>query len=367
MSTTIYTPQNPSPRNEVRDMLLDQDFTCTVDGVKYTDYQIRIYRVSDNVLVHDTTKTNLVTPLANGAILTHTLTGGTITNSATESYKWSIQVWNGAETKTSREFQFFAKTTPVLTFTVPATITSQSYEFTATLVQAQGDIVNNYIFELYDNTNELIESSNSITDFNIQYTFDGFTNGDSLGIRLYGTTTGNQSFDSGIVSFDVAYAEPEISLVPNTEVDNNTSLVTIEIPSTTQIFGVPTPSGVTYEEVEIYSFDGSNVETYTFDTVNLVNNQTLHFDVGVPEDFSLEYLWLPQVASFEGKIISLGNEDYLVEYIDNRFKYTINGVTQYIDDVTTSDMTARAFIIILMPTTIKVFFFEINQSLNLGI
>lgn len=362
MSTTIYTPQNPSPRNEVRDMSLDQNITCTVDGIKYTDYQIRFYRVSDNVLVHDTTKINLATPLANGQTLTHLLTGGTLTNSATESYKWTIQVWNGAETKTSREFQFFAKTTPVLTFTVPDPITSQSYEFTATLVQAEGDIVNNYTFELYDSQDVLIESSGSITDFNIQHTFEGFTNGDNLKVRLFGTTTGGQTFDSGLVSFTVAYSEPVIELVPNVTVDNDTSLVTVEIPEAIQIIGVDTPSGVTYEEKTIIGLGESGIQEYTFDTVYLDSGQNVFFDVTVPLDFSLEYVWIPDSNDFTGKIIELGNEDYFIYFEDNKFFYTINGVTQHINNPA-NQLLSHAYIFIMLPTEVKLFMFSADQPI----
>lgn len=369
MASSIYTPQNPSPRNEVRDMDNNQDFTAIIDGVKCTDYQIRIYKVSDNSLVHDTTKLNLSPALSDGATLTHTLTGGTIANTGTDSYKWTIQVWNDAETVTSREFQFFAKTTPVLAFTPDNPITTQSYEFTATLTQAEGDIVNTYTFELYDSNDELLETSGLITSFNIAYTFDGFTNGDSLKIRLDGTTTGGDTFDTGLIAFTVSYSEPEIDLIPEAVVDNETSLITVTRPDAVQILGIDTPSGVTYEEIEFFRLGLSGAVTYTVNVVDLLDGQNIDFQnlttslpVSVPEEFTLEFIWYASSSSFEGKIIELGNNEYVVGFEEGFFYYTINGVTNYIANAR-GTLFNGVYVFILMPTEVVIYEYELNQPI----
>lgn len=342
MASTIYTPQNPSPRNEVRDMILAQIFSVIIDGVRCTDYQIRIYRVSDNVLVHDSTKLNLATPLADGETLEHTLTGGTISNTGTDSYKWTIQVWNDTETVASREFQFFAKTTPVLTFSPPVTITAQSYEFTATLTQAEGDIVNNYTFELYDSDDELIEDSGLITSFNIKHTFEGFANSDTFKVRLYGTTTGNDSFDSGLISFNISYSEPSLTIVPDATVDNDTSLVTINRSEVVQIIGSGT--GTIQYTNNIFTFGDTVLQLDT-------SSDSVSFDVDIPLDFSLKFKWKPISTSFTGVICQLDNGVYEVSYETGRFKYTINGITIYTSPISLE--TNRVFYLVLLPTEVK--------------
>lgn len=343
MASTIYTPQNPSPQNEVRDMLLNQIFSVIIDGVRCTDYQIRIYRVSDNVLVHDSTKLTLGTPLADGESLEHTLTGGTITNTGTDSYKWTIEVWNNTESVVSREFQFFAKTTPVLFFSPPATITSQSYEFTATLAQAEDDIVANYTFELYDSNDELIEDSGLITSFNIKHTFEGFVNGDNLKVRLFGTTTGNDTFDSGLIAFDVSYAEPSLTIVPEAIVDQETSLVTISRSEVVQIIGTGT-GDVTYE---------SDIFT-SGDTVLKLGDSSskVDFTVDIPIDFSLPVKWKPLSTLFEGVICQLDDGAYEIGYELGRFYWSINGTKIYGNPISLE--TNRMFYLPMLPTELQI-------------
>jgi len=342
MASTIYSPQNPSPRNEVRDLLINQNISVTIDGVKCTDYQIEIFKVSDNTAMHDTGKLNLVTPLADGEILIHQLAGGTLSNTGTDSYKWKVTVWNSLEEVTTREFQFFAKTTPVLTFTPPATITTQSHDFSATVSQAEGDIVNNYTFELYDNLDVLIEYSTLITNFNIYHTFDGFTNGDSLKIRVYGTTTGDVAFDSGLVAFTVVYAEPELDLIPDVQVDNETSLVTLTRPEVVQTIGVGT-GDATYDG-DIFTI-GDRVLTLA------ESSDRADFTIGIPLDFTVKFKWKPLLNTFEGRIIQFENGLYELSYESERFIWTINGTD---GNSLPIDLTDRKFYIVLLPTKVEI-------------
>ena len=345
---TIFTPQNPSPRNEVRDMLLTQPFTVTIDGVRCTDYQIIVRKVSDNTSVYDSAKVALGSPLSDGQTLLHNITGGTIPNTGTDSYKWTIQVWNDLETVTSREFQFFAKTTPVLTFAPPTTITSQSYEFVGSVAQTEGDIVNYYTMELYDSSQVFIESSPQITSFNIAYEFNGFVNGDDLYVRVYGQTTGGQTFDSGLVAFSVAYAEPSVNLKPDVVVDNYKGLVTTSRGEVVQIIG--TSSGtISYVNDFIYT---GNTAVEVSDSASYVD-----IDVDITEDFSLSFIWQPlDDATFDGKILQLDNGAYEVFYTLGRFGCTINGTTLYKAPLSLTD---KIFYITLLPTKIEVKYISI--------
>jgi len=338
MVNTIFPVQNASPKNEVRDMSINQIFNSNIDGVKCTDYQIKIYKVSDNTLLFDTTKLHLSTPLSDGELLNHTIIGGTIANSSTESYKWSVEVWNGAESVTSREFQFTAKTTPVLIFTFDSPIVTQAYTFEATVAQAEGDIVNNYTFDLYDSNQRFIESSGKITSFNISYEFEGFVNGDNLYIRLYGNTTGNQPFDSGLQSVVVTYSSPRIDMRLDAQVDNNTSLITLTRPEVVQIPGVGT-GDISYTD---------NIFTSGDEVLKLGDaSSNVEFDVAIPLDFSVKFKWKPISNSFEGIICDLGDMSYKFGYTGGRFYYDINGVVNYSKQI---DIAGTLFYIVLLPT-----------------
>jgi len=335
--TTIYTVQNASPKNEVRDMSVNQTFSCNVDGMRCTDYQIKVYKVSDNTELLDTTKLALTPYLSDGELLEHIITGGTIPNSATESYKWTIEVWNDTENVLSREFQFIGKTEPILTFSVASPITTQSYTFTGSIAQAEGDIVNNYTFELYDLNYNLIETSGKITSFNISHEFDGFTNGDDLYIKLNGITTGGQTFESDFESFNVAYSSPSIEMTPLAEVDNYTSLIEVSRGEVEQIIGVVTGDS---EFVEDFIYEGNNA-------LQLDNDTTyVEFEVDIPIHFTLKFKWKPLNNDFEGKIVQLDDGAYEVGYESGRFYYEINGTRLYSEYI---DIYGSVFYIILLP------------------
>lgn len=341
---TIYTLQNPSPRNEVRDMSINQIFSGIVDGVRYTDYQLFIYKISDNAIVYNSTKLALTPNLPDGSVWQHTVPAGSVSNSATESYKWKLQIWNGAETVTTREFAFSAKTTPALTFAPPSIITTQSYNFTATIVQSQGDIPNNFTFYLYDSTQTQVESSGLVTNFNISYTFDGFSNGDNLYVRVIGTTTGGQSYDSGLVEFDVIYAEPDINFKPLATVYNDAGTILLERGEAIQIIGTSSGS-VSYDSdfpvVGMTGLDLGNASSY------------VSFDVSIPESQNLWFDWFPD-NGFTGKIIWLDNGAYEVGFTGSNFYYIINGTR--IDEAPTT-ITGKYYVINLAPT--KVTFMEV--------
>lgn len=341
---TIYTLQNPSPRNEVRDMSINQIFSGIVDGVRYTDYQLFIYKVSDNTLVYNSTKLALTPNLPDGATWQHTVPSGSVANSATETYKWKLQVWNGAETVTTREFAFSAKTTPVLTFSPPATVTTQSYNFTATIAQAQGDIPNTYTFYLYDSTQEEIESSGLITNFNIAHEFSGFANGDSLYVRVVGETTGGQIFDSGLVAFSVVYSEPDVNLKPEAVVDNEQGIITLSRGEVIQIIGTSMGT-VSYDT----SFPVAGMSG-----VDLADGTSyVSFDVSIPVNHNLWFNWLPD-NGFTGKILWLDNGAVEVGYNGTNFYYEINGT---LIDEPPMTITGKYFVINVAPT--KVTFTEV--------
>lgn len=74
---------------------------------------------------------------------------------------------------------FKARTTPVVSFTaIDNPITSRAYTFNASYTQAEGTNIKYFIFNLYDNANEIIDTTNQVYSSNLTYSFDGFLSGD---------------------------------------------------------------------------------------------------------------------------------------------------------------------------------------------
>jgi len=209
-------------------------------------------------------------------------------------------------------------------------------------VQGQGDVPNNYTFELYDSTQAVIESSGLITNFNILHTFSGFSNGDNLSVRVFGNTTGGQIFDSGLKAFSVVYAEPDINLKPEAIVDNTKGTVTVSRGEAIQIIG--TSSG-TISYIDNFLYDGNKA-------LSLLNaSSSASFNVTIPIDFTLSFKWQPNSSSFTGKIIQLDDGAYEVGYANGVFYYNINGVTQSTPPI---DLVGNVFYITLLPQTVNI-------------
>jgi hypothetical protein len=128
-------------------MSATQNFSCKINGVKITDYQLIIYKNSDNTIIYDSTKITLGTPKYNGETLSISVVGGTIING--QELKYTIQYWNGAETTISNEIFFMSASIATLTISVPNPITVQSYTFVGTYIQAQNIGIKQWYYVLY--------------------------------------------------------------------------------------------------------------------------------------------------------------------------------------------------------------------------
>lgn len=336
----IYRSTNLYPQNIYIDGTVNNNFYGTVNGAKVTDYQLRIYNLS-NSLIYDSTKITLSSPLPNGSVLTHTVPMGSITNGS--QYKWTLQTWNALDSAITREILFSAYTAPVITFNPPVTITAQDYEFTATYTQSEGVGLSYYKFILYDENGEIIEETQNIYDFDIKHTFEGLVNGTEYGIRLTGQFQLNgMSFDTGISQFMAVYTEPDFSMTPSTEFDSNTSFVDIQWGQVVQIIGDYPVGSETY----VNNFIRTGNTGLGMDSGEYVN-----FDVDIPIDFTLKFIWQPDSNSFTGKIIELDDGVYEVGYDGSKFTYTINGVSQSTLPI---DIFGSVFYLVLLPTKIRV-------------
>lgn len=320
---SLYEPLNMLPKNETRDMTLSQVFSASVQGSQITDYQLKIYNNDTNGLLYDSTKLPLSPDLYNGETLNHTvpITGGIAT---IRNLKWTLQVWNNSETVTSRENFFENYSTPTATITVPATITTQSYEFTCVYTQSQSLSVESYIFYLYDEDGVLIEETEVYYSGSLKHTFDGFVDGNTYGVKCAVTNVKNVVVESDIEYFEVDYVQPSINIIPI--VENLEDLGTIKL----------SWAGV-YDNVGVDTGTISYIDDY-IDIGNKalqVNNSSnvVWSDLKINNEFTNSFEWSPLSINFIGDIVKLEdtntNNFYTVGYDGDKFYANINGIYVY--------------------------------------
>lgn len=131
-------------------------------------------------------------------------------------YQASIVTHNaaGESSQSSNTIQFYCYSTPTFTFSnLPSThiINNASYVFDVTYNQAEGETLNAYRFDLYDNTGVLLSTSGSKyvssggLPLTVSYTFSGFEDKTVYGIQCTGTTVNGTLVDTGLVTISVQY------------------------------------------------------------------------------------------------------------------------------------------------------------------
>ena len=94
-------------------------------------------------------------------------------------------------------------------------ITNNSFAFTVTYNQAQGEILNAYVFNLYSVSGALISTSNTMYNtntslpLNISYLFSGFEDNASYSIEVTGVTANGTKITTGRISFTTNYTSPD--------------------------------------------------------------------------------------------------------------------------------------------------------------
>lgn len=143
-----------------------------------------------------------------------TVPAGSLTNG--QYYQASIVTHNaaGESSAQSNTIQFYCYTAPTFTFSnLPSThiINNASYVFDVTYNQAEGETLNAYRFDLYDNTGVLLSTSSTKyvsstgLPLTVSYTFSGFEDKTVYGIQCTGTTVNGTLVDTGLITISVQY------------------------------------------------------------------------------------------------------------------------------------------------------------------
>jgi len=343
----LYRPTFLKPQNISIDMSQDYDFTAQVNGTTITSYRLRIFRIDNNALLHDTGTIALLTPLYDRDILQHTVVADTITYKG--ALKWILTASNSSTSADSAETPFWNWSTPSYTMIVPPTIGEKEYEFVATYSQAQGVNISKFKFIWYDSSDNILADSDWIYSANTKYTFDGFLNGQTYSVESIVETEYNVQVSTGKHVFDIDYDEPSFIIVPDANVNNKDSSVQIDWAGAVQIPGDVTG---TYDYVEDFLVDGNW-------GLHLHDSSSISWDVAIPMNFTATFI-IQLPVGFTGVFCKLGDE-YEVGYTGDRFFFKHNGTEEY---GLPFPITINPFIIAIRPTDVYVRYLDVFNTWN---
>lgn len=149
----------------------------------------------------------------------HILPANTLTNGTYYQATLTTKDAQGNVSNASSPIQFYCYSQPTFEISNMPTnnvITNSSFAFTVTYNQAQGEILNAYVFNLYSASGALISTSNTMynTDtslpLNISYLFSGFEDKASYSIEVTGVTTNGTQITTGHIPFTTDYTKPDM-------------------------------------------------------------------------------------------------------------------------------------------------------------
>lgn len=194
-----------------------------VGGEQVTQNKLVITNQSTNEIVYQAVQTTYK--------FEHILPANTLTNGVYYSAYVITYNANGAASSQSNSIQFYCYSTPNFAFSnlpINNVITNSSYNFQATYNQTEGELLNSYVFTLYDAQRIQIATSGAqyvgattTPPTIVAYQFTGFVDRTSYYIRAIGQTAQGTQVDTGLIAISVLYTVP--SLFSVIELNNNCS------------------------------------------------------------------------------------------------------------------------------------------------
>ena len=149
----------------------------------------------------------------------HILPANTLTNGTYYQATLTTKDAQGNVSNASAPIQFYCYSQPSFEISNMPTgnvVTNSSFAFTVTYNQAQGEILNAYVFNLYSVSGALISTSNTMYNTNtslplsISYLFSGFEDKASYSIEVTGVTTNGTQITTGRIPFTTDYTKPDM-------------------------------------------------------------------------------------------------------------------------------------------------------------
>jgi len=179
-------------------------------------------------------------------------------------------------------FYCFSYPTLAIPTIVNGEVNNQTVTFEGTYVQTEGELLQSYIFYLYNSSQYLIAQSPEIYSETISYEFSELENSETYFIELKIVTDNEMEFSTGLIEFIARYIAPRFASV--IELENSPSDASVFVKcNVIRIIGV------------------ANVEpTYITDEFIDLTNNIVEFNQGfsVTGDFDLR-LWLKDIVENE--------------------------------------------------------------------
>lgn len=150
----------------------------------------------------------------------HLIPANTLING--DNYQVTIQTSgiNEGVSPISNPVQFKCLTTPQINISnIPSSgiVQSSNYNFTGNYYQEQGELLQSFEFNLYNNNNILLSTSGVKYSTDIQYTFSGLEDNSSYYIELIINTVNGMVVSTERILFNVDYIEPSFFTVNQLE------------------------------------------------------------------------------------------------------------------------------------------------------
>ena len=183
-----------------------------VGGDQVVKNELIITDQSNNSVVYDQIQTTFS--------FKHVLPANTLTNG--EYYSAVVITYNANNDSSapSSGIQFYCFSEPSFNFTnIPAgnVIYNATYSFEITYDQNEGEMLNNYTFNLYDYQRNLLTTSGmlnvggaAILPLIVRYTFTGLSDDSSYYIQATGKTINGMSLDTGLILISIQYTTPNV-------------------------------------------------------------------------------------------------------------------------------------------------------------
>ena len=126
---------------------------------------------------------------------------------------------DGNESQVSSPIQFYCYSAPFIQFTnipVGNLINNASFDFEFIYTQAEGELLNSYVVNLYNSFQSIISTSGNIyvtngsPPYTGSYLFAGFEDNNVYYIEAIGQTINNTQVTTGLIQFTVDYIKPDL-------------------------------------------------------------------------------------------------------------------------------------------------------------
>lgn len=284
------------PDSYAIDMSKDQVFSCQVQGSLIDAYDLIIKDLSNNTL-YDSTKVTLNPVLYDKDTLNITIPANSISTKG--QIKFTIATYSGSSNAISREIPFYNSSTPSATLAITSPITTKKINLQTIYTQAENVQVQSYQYFLYDSTGTtIIEQSDLIFSGKLQYSFDGLIDATSYQTQCIITNSYSQTVDTGKITFNVDYLQPNINLIPTATVNSDLSAIELVIGKVVQNIGLSTGTTTYVDNFLVPGNTGLQL---------LDNTSMVYWNVDISNIFTITFDWETN-GFINGKIIKLEDD-----------------------------------------------------------